>query len=232
MRKCDVLAEFKKTVKSCMKRGEGYGFDEKDGSISYDYIPRYNNIHYDDNYDISYIKIKEGVHGYMISLINRDKSKRNTKECSKMLFIDEMSAEEVASLTQIIREYQFKEFEYERQKAREERRSKMSEFELAQEDIYPLTVIRDRYNGTYSGASYLAFNLDSNLVPSEVHDSDVPCSYFWDLIDEGNFVEGKVARDYRDVVKYVGKGATIEDAVIDLYHKMKDGGEKFYNIEC
>ena len=108
----------------------------------------------------------------------------------------------------------------------------MSEFELAQEDIYPLTVIRDRYNGTYSGASYLAFNLDSNLVPSEVHDSDVPCSYFWDLIDEGNFVEGKVARDYRDVVKYVGKGATIEDAVVDLYRKMKDGGEKFYNIEC
>ena len=227
MRKYEVLAEFKKTIKSCLKHVEGYAFDEKDRSVSYEYIPKYNNIHYDDDYDISYIKIKEGVHGYMISLINRDKSKRNTKECSKMLFIDEMSAEEVASLTQIIREYQFKEFEYERQKAREERRSKMSEFELAQEDIYPLTVIRDRYNGTYSGASYLAFNLDSNLVPSEVHDSDVPCSYFWDLIDEGNFVEGKVARDYRDVVKYVGKGATIEDAVVDLYRKMKDGGEKF-----
>ena len=232
MRKRDVLAKFKKTVKSCLKHVEGCGFDEKDGSVSYEYISKYNNIHYDDDYDISYIKIKEGIHGYMISLINRDKSKRNTIECSKTLFIDEMSAEEVASLTQIIREYQFKEFEYERQKAREERRSKMSEFELAQEDIYPLTVIRDRYNGTYSGASYLAFNLDSNLVPSEVHDSDVPCSYFWDLIDEGNFVEGEVAYDYRDVVKYVGKGATIEDAVIDLYRKMKDGGEKFYNFEC
>ena len=231
MRKREVLAEFKKTVKSCLKNVETYVFDEKDLSISYSYIPKHY-IHYNDDYDISYIKIKEGIHGYMISLINRDKSKRNTIECSKTLFIDEMSAEEVASLTQIIREYQFKEFEYERQKAREERRSKMSEFELAQEDIYPLSVIRDRYNGTYSGASYLAFNLDSNLVPSEVHDSDVPCSYFWDLIDEGNFVEGKVARDYRDVVKYVGKGATIEDAVIDLYRKMKDGGEKFYNIEC
>ena len=231
MRKRDVLTEFKKTVKSCLKHVEGYAFDEKDLSVSYSYIPKHY-IHYNDDYDISYIKIKEGVHGYMISLINRDKSKRNTIECSKTLFIDEMSAEEVASLTQIIREYQFKEFEYERQKAREERRSKMSEYELAQEDIYPLTVIRDRYNGTYSGASYLAFNLDSNLVPSEVHDSDVPCSYFWDLIDEGNFVEGKVARDYRDIVKYVGKGATIEDAVVDLYRKMKDGGEKFFDIEC
>ena len=232
MRKRDVLAEFKKTVKSCLKHVEGYGFDEKDGSISYEYIPNYNNIHYDDNYDISYINIKEGVHGYMISLINRDKSKVCSIEYTKTLFTDEMTAEEVSSLTQIIRDNVSKDFEYEREKAREERLLKLGECALAQEDIYPLTVVRDRYNGTYSGASYLAFNLDSNLVPSEVHDSDVPCSYFWDLIDEGNFVEGKVARDYRDIVKYVGKGATIEDAVVDLYHKMKDGGEKFYNIEC
>ena len=232
MRKREVLAEFKKTVKSCLKHVEEHGFDEKDGSVSYEYIPRYNNIHYDDDYDISYINIKEGVHGYMIFLINRDKSKVCSIEYSKTLFTDDMTAEEVSSLTQIIRDNVSKDFEYEREKSREERRSKMSEYELAQEDIYPLTVVRDRYNGTYSGASYLAFNLDSNLVPSEVHDSDVPCSYFWDLIDEGNFVEGKVARDYRDIVKYVGKGATIEDAVIDLYRKMKDGDEKFYNIEC
>ena len=225
MRKREVLAEFKKTVKLCMKHIE-CGFND------YTYVPKYHYIPYDDNYDITSINIEENIHGYMISLLNRGESKRRTIEYTKTLFTDEMSADEVASLTQIISDNQSKDFEYEREKGLEERRSKMSEFELAQEDIYPLTVIRDRYNGTYSGASYLAFNLDSNLVPSEVHDSDVPCSYFWDLIDEGNFVEGKVARDYRDVVKYVGKGATIEDAVIDLYHKMKDGGEKFYNIEC
>ena len=232
MRKREVLAEFKKTVKSCLKHVEGCGFDEKDGSVSYEYIPKYHNIHYNDDYDISYINIKDGVHGYMISLINRDKSKVCSIEYSKTLFTDEMTAEEVASLTQTISDNESKDFEYEREMARDERLLKLGECTLAQEDVYPLTVIRDRYNGTYSGASYLAFNLDSNLVPSEVHDSDVPCSYFWDLIDEGNFVEGKVARDYRDIVKYVGKGVTIEDAVIDLYHKMKDGGEKFYNIEC
>ena len=231
MRKRDVLAKFKKTVKSCLENVE-YVFDENDLNVSYTYIPKFHYIHYDDNYDITSVNIKEGVHGYMISMINRDESKRYSPEFSKTLFTDEMSAKEVASLTQIISDNQFKDFEYERQNAHEERRSKMSEYELAQEDIYPLTVVRDRYNGTYSGASYLAFNLDSNLVPSEVHESDVPCSYFWDLIDGGNFVEGKVARDYRDVVKYVGKGATIEAAVVDLYHKMKDGGEKFYNIEC
>ena len=231
MRKRDVLAKFKKTVKSCLENVE-YMFDEKDVNVSYSYIPKFHYIHYDDNYDITSVNIKEGVHGYMISMINRDESKRHSKEFLKTLFTDEMSAKEVASLTQIISDNQFKDFEYERQNAHEERRSKMSEYELAQEDIYPLTVVRDRYNGTYSGASYLAFNLDSNLVPSEVHESDVPCSYFWDLIDGGNFVEGKVARDYRDVVKYVGKGATIEDAVVDLYRKMKDGGEKFFDIEC
>ena len=225
MRKHEVLAKFKKTVKSCLKHVEcGFNY--------YEYIPKYNNIHYDDNYDITSINIEENVHGYMISLINIDESKRYTPEYSKSLFTDKMSAEEISSLTQIILDNKVKDYEYEREKAWEEHRSKLSEYELAQEDIYPLTVIRDRYNGTYSGASYLAFNLDSNSVPSEVHGSDMPCSYFWNLIDEGNFVESEVARDYRVVVKYVGKGTTIENAVVDLYHKMKDGGEKFYNIEC
>ena len=203
-----------------------YGFN------GYTYVPKYNHIRYDDNYDITHINIEDGIYGYMISLINIDESKKYSPEYSKSLFTDNMSVEEVLSLTQIIRNNQFKDYLYEREKARKERRSKLSECELAQEDIYHLTVIRDRYNGTYSGASYLAFNLDSNSIPSEVHGSDTPCSYFWNLIDEGNFVKGKVSRDYRDVVKYVGKGATIEDAVVDLYHKMKDGGEKFFNIEC
>lgn len=225
MRKCEVLAEFKKIVKLCLKPVE-CGFNE------YEYVPKYNHIRYDDNYDITSINIEESVHGYMISLINIDESKKSTPEYSKTLFTDNMSVEEISFLTQIIIDNKVKDYEYEREKDWEECRSKMSEYELAQQDIYPLTVIRDRYNGTYSGASYLAFNLDSNSVPSEVHGSDTPCSYFWDLIDEGNFVEGKVTRDYRDVVKYVGKGVTIEDAVVDLYHKMKDGGEKFYNIEC
>ena len=119
MRKRDVLAEFKKTVKSCLKHVEGCGFDEKDGSVSYEYISKYNNIHYDDNYDISYINIKEGVHGYMISLINRDKSKVCSIEYSKTLFTDDMTAEEVSSLTQIIRDNVSKDFEYEREMASE-----------------------------------------------------------------------------------------------------------------
>lgn len=221
MRKCEVLAEFKKTVKLCLKHVEC-------GINDYEYVPKYDHIRYDDNYDITSINIGDGVHGYMISLLNIDESKRYSPEFSKTLFTDNMSTEEVESLIQIIRDNKVKEYEYERKKDWEERRSKLSEYELAQEDIYPLTVIRDRYEGTYCGASYLAFNLESNSVPSEVHGSDTHCAYFWSLIDEGNFVEGEVAYDYRDFVKYVGKGATIEDAVIDLYHKMKDSGEKWW----
>ena len=30
-------------------------------------------------------------------------------------------------------------------------------------EMYPLTIIKDRYNGTYSGGMYLAFNLEYDL---------------------------------------------------------------------
>ena len=48
MRKREVLAEFKKTVKLCLKNVECV-FDEKNFNVSYSYIPKYHNIHYDDN---------------------------------------------------------------------------------------------------------------------------------------------------------------------------------------
>ena len=73
MRKREVLAEFKKTVKSCLKHIE-CGFND------YTYVPKYNHIRYDDNYDITHINVEDGIHGYMISLINIDESKRCTPE--------------------------------------------------------------------------------------------------------------------------------------------------------
>lgn len=108
MRKHEVLAEFKKTVKLCLKPVE-YGFND------YTYVPKYHYIPYDDNYDITSINIEESVHGYMISLINIDESKRCTPEYSKSLFTDNMSAEEISSLTQIILDNKVKDYEYERE---------------------------------------------------------------------------------------------------------------------
>lgn len=68
---------------------------------------------------------------------------------------------------------------------------------------YPTTIIRDRYNGTYSGAEWLAFPLDYFNVPDEVDGGDSECMMFWDSYDG-----------------VVGKGDTPQEAMGDLIKKM------------
>ena len=46
-------------------------------------------------------------------------------------------------------------------------------------NIYPLTVIRDRYNGSYSGGKYVAFNLESPDIPKEIFEDDSAAIKFW-----------------------------------------------------
>ena len=72
-------------------------------------------------------------------------------------------------------------------------------------ELYPVTIIMDRYSGTYSGAYWLAFNLDYNEIPDAVCGSDIDCLNFWEN-------EGK------DMI--VGKGASVEEAYEDLYKKV------------
>lgn len=64
---------------------------------------------------------------------------------------------------------------------------------------YPLTVIKDRYDGTYSGGKFLAFN--DNSVPAAVYGDDVICAGFW----------SKTGHSYM-----VGKGNTPNEAIADL----------------
>lgn len=45
-------------------------------------------------------------------------------------------------------------------------------------NIYPLTIIRDRYCGSYSGGTYVAFNLESPEVPKEVFGDDCTAMRF------------------------------------------------------
>lgn len=52
--------------------------------------------------------------------------------------------------------------------------------------IYPLTIIHDRYAGTYSGGLFTAWNLYPNSIPSEICDDDSTCAFFW-----GEFKSGK-----------------------------------------
>ena len=74
------------------------------------------------------------------------------------------------------------------------------------ENIYPLTVVEDRYGGCYSKGIYLAFNLEAWDVPEDVNGSDVDCVCFWD--DD--------AKEYA-----IGKGDTAQEAIDDLARKLQ-----------
>lgn len=76
--------------------------------------------------------------------------------------------------------------------------------------IYPLTMISDRYSGAYSGARYLAFNVDFHDMPDEVGGGDTEEEDFWIL--SGTYKEYKI-----------GKGNTPNDAYYDLYRQLYGG---------
>lgn len=77
------------------------------------------------------------------------------------------------------------------------------------ESFFPTTIIQDRYNGTYSGAVWLAFPLDFWNVPDEVEGGDGECMMFWESYD------GEV-----------GKGSTPELAMANLVAKMSGVSDK------
>ena len=79
------------------------------------------------------------------------------------------------------------------------------------EDLYPLTIISDRYGGTYSGGVYTAWPLCFNEIPEDIEDSDVPCFCFWEHVDKS----------------FIGMGATIEEAKMDLIAKLKAKLEEY-----
>lgn len=46
-------------------------------------------------------------------------------------------------------------------------------------EIYPLTIVRDRYTGVYSGGKYTAWNLNPQFIPHAIVEDDVTCRIFW-----------------------------------------------------
>ena len=47
--------------------------------------------------------------------------------------------------------------------------------------VAPLCIVQDRYGGCYSGAEYLAFNMDPYLVTElDVDAGDMSCRDFWE----------------------------------------------------
>lgn len=73
-------------------------------------------------------------------------------------------------------------------------------------NIYPVTIVRDRYSGTYSGADWLAFRCESESVPEEVGGGDSTEQNFW---TEFNLRPGKDRYP-------VGRGGSPEEALRNL----------------
>jgi hypothetical protein len=80
-------------------------------------------------------------------------------------------------------------------------------------DLYPVTIVKDRYGGSYSRGKWLAYNLDEDIVakldPLPHGDDDVSMNNFWG--------------DYYEInpVFLIGIGNTPDEALRDL--KIKNG---------
>ena len=70
-------------------------------------------------------------------------------------------------------------------------------------EIYPLTIVSDRYGGVYSGASFTAWPLDWLQVPEDIDGCDPECSDFWS--------------SFKGIC---GKGASPQEAYDDLCKKI------------
>lgn len=83
-------------------------------------------------------------------------------------------------------------------------------------EIYPCTIIKDRYYGIYSGGKWTAWNIDAGDIPSGQKENDMSCAEFWDdfnsdRIGTNNWFGQKV---------FVGKGASPSEALEDLARKI------------
>lgn len=70
--------------------------------------------------------------------------------------------------------------------------------------IYPVTIVKDRYHGTYSGGVWVAWNLPK--APEESQGNDIECRWFWKRY-KGNPT---------DYPRPVGRGMSPQAAYQDL----------------
>lgn len=77
-------------------------------------------------------------------------------------------------------------------------------------EIYPMTIVHDRYGGCYSGAKYTAWNCDPNIIPYAQEGSDGECMDFW-----SDFKQGTLQAPFEELI-CVGRGNTPDNALLDL----------------
>lgn len=88
-------------------------------------------------------------------------------------------------------------------------------------NIYPCTIITARYQGTYEGARWLAFNCDADQIPSDATGDDVSCGNFWSM-QAGGMLNYRVLSEYsKSKLIIVGKGESPNLAVEDLAKKLE-----------
>ena len=81
------------------------------------------------------------------------------------------------------------------------------------DELYPLTIVCDRYGGTYSGGRYTAWPCDPWDVPLGCEESDPICDMFW-----------------RNYEWPVGLGATPQAAMEDLRIKLNEYNDETHKL--
>lgn len=76
------------------------------------------------------------------------------------------------------------------------------------EGVYPLIIVEDKYNGAYSGGKWLAFSCYPQEISNDIFGEDVECASFWST---------------HTMASYIGRGANINEAVLNLSEKYQGG---------
>ena len=79
-------------------------------------------------------------------------------------------------------------------------------------DLYPVTIMVDRYGGCYSKAKYLAFHCEPECIPEDAAHGggDVECMVFWDQEVKDGVYESDGG------YTLIGRGQTPDEALMDL----------------
>jgi len=89
---------------------------------------------------------------------------------------------------------------------------------MAQDLMYPVTILRDRYQGTYSGAQWTAWNHDLGEMPIGAWGSDDVCAEFWSQYVCDDVPNCTIV--HKSPVYIVGKGRDPLAAFRDLQRKL------------
>lgn len=92
--------------------------------------------------------------------------------------------------------------------------NKLEVFNKISNEIYPLTIIHDRYGGTYSDGEFTAWPYEHWDIDENVDADDVSCMTYWHNTED-----------------IAGRGNTIIDAVVDLGKRMKEKYNRFADID-